>query len=274
MSARQIIGICLVRNEDLFLGQALDNIAAFCDRIYVADTGSTDGTWALVQRRAALYPHLEVHRIAHPRQSHQLIEGYAGTPTWVFGVDGDELYDPRGLAVLRRDLLAGVYDASWRLIGNVLNCVRLDHARGLAAGYLAPPSRSITKLYHFGAITRWDRVAEERLHGGHLLFRAGYDATLERRLHEELDWEHSPLRCLHVCFLPRSTLDRPGRRELLTRWNLADHYSRGPLGRTWGRLLRRLGVAPRSAWKQERYGRGPLVEKEIADFFPTEPAGP
>ena len=41
--------------------------------------------------------------------SHALVEGYAGTDTWVFGVDGDELYDPAGLTAFRAQLLDGAH---------------------------------------------------------------------------------------------------------------------------------------------------------------------
>ena len=37
--------VVLVRNEDLYVEQAIRNVAAFCDRIHVADHMSTDGTW-------------------------------------------------------------------------------------------------------------------------------------------------------------------------------------------------------------------------------------
>ena len=39
-----IVGIVLVRNEDVFVEQAIRNVAAFCDRIHVADHVSTDRT--------------------------------------------------------------------------------------------------------------------------------------------------------------------------------------------------------------------------------------
>ena len=34
----RVVGIALVRNEDLFVRQALLNVSSFCDRILVADT--------------------------------------------------------------------------------------------------------------------------------------------------------------------------------------------------------------------------------------------
>ena len=43
-SVSEIIGIALVRNEDIFVERALRNTIDFCDRLIVADHQSTDGT--------------------------------------------------------------------------------------------------------------------------------------------------------------------------------------------------------------------------------------
>ena len=48
------------------------------------------------------YPHLDARRSHHAGDSHTLLEPYAGTDTWVFGVDGDELYDAARLARFSR----------------------------------------------------------------------------------------------------------------------------------------------------------------------------
>ena len=51
MAQQQIVGVVLVRNEDLRVGQAVKNVAAFCDRIILADHGSSDGTPAIRYRK-------------------------------------------------------------------------------------------------------------------------------------------------------------------------------------------------------------------------------
>jgi len=48
MSERRIFGICLVKNEDDIIEQSLTFAAAYCERIYVLDNGSTDDTWEIV----------------------------------------------------------------------------------------------------------------------------------------------------------------------------------------------------------------------------------
>ena len=45
----QIVGISLVRNEDIFISQAITNVAEFCDKIIVLDNLSTDNTWYEIQ---------------------------------------------------------------------------------------------------------------------------------------------------------------------------------------------------------------------------------
>jgi hypothetical protein len=170
----QIVGIVLVRNEDLFVEQAIRNIAEFCDRIHSFDHVSTDRTNEILRRLAREYAHLDVRRTHRAQDSHERIEDYAGTDTWVFGVDGDELYDPARLMLFREELLGGAHDRAFKVASNVINCMELDRERGVVRGYPSPPSRSITKLYNFAAIQSWVGDGSERLHGGTIVFRTGY----------------------------------------------------------------------------------------------------
>jgi len=45
-------GICLVKDEDDIIAQTLTYATRYCDRIFVLDNGSTDGTWHIVRRLA------------------------------------------------------------------------------------------------------------------------------------------------------------------------------------------------------------------------------
>src|SRR6266508_889645 len=265
---REIVGIVLVRNEDVFVEQAIRNVAGFCDRIHALDHVSTDGTWKILQRLERDYPQLDARRSHHAGDSHSLLEPYAGTETWVFGVDGDELYDPERLASFRQDLLAGAYDTAFKVASNVLNCVELDQTRRSATGYLSPPSRSITKLYNFAAIDEWRGDGAERLHGGTIVFRDGFDESSVDNIGERLPWDETPLRCLHACFLQRSTAE-PARsgdsyaRPILEETQLQDRSRIGALKRR----LRRRGIPEASAWKREKYMRGDLVTVDASPFF-------
>lgn len=260
----RIVGIVLVRNEDRFVRRAVENISAFCDEILLCDHGSTDRTPEILREISGTGGRFSFHALRHPSESHDLLQKYVGTPTWVFGVDGDEIYDPARLVAFRARLLDGEFEDVWRMKGNVLHCTELDADRGVASGYLAAPSRSITKLYNLGAIERWDGDTVERLHGGTIRFRPGFDDAKKRNFQETLSWEETPLRCLHLCFLRRSSLEE-GRAPV--RENIMEIY-RGSLWQRWSAALRRLvGGRSASRWKTDHYRRGDLVTKDVGVFF-------
>ncbi len=259
----RIVGIVLVRNEDLYVERAVRNIAAFCHTLLLCDDRSVDHTADILRSLAEEIPHASFHPLTHPSQSHDLLKPFVGTPTWVFGVDGDEIYDPSGLKAFRQRLLSGEFDALWRMKGNVLHC--LEWEAGRARGHAAPPSRSITKLYNFAAIASWDGDTVERLHGGTIRFQPGFHDAMKRNLQDELDWDASPLRCLHLCFLPRSSRESAASS---VRENIMEIHRGGLRGKIRRLANRLLGRGTPSRWKREHYGRGPLLNVETGPFFP------
>jgi hypothetical protein len=261
----KIIGIFLVRNEDIYFKQTVLNILDFCDRILIADNYSTDRTWTQAQNLAKGNDKIECHRIQRTHDSHEMIKEYAGTDTWVFGVDGDEIYDPAGLSLFKEELFEGKYDDWWVVFGNVLNCTKIDLEKKEAEGYLAPPCRSMTKLYNFNAIHRWEGPCLERMLGGTPIFKQGYDLSLRLNLHETIPWESARFRCLHTCFLPRSSQDPAGKTDRpnpveLSRKNILDKVGLG--------FLRSLYRENKPDYKKEKYLRGDLVTKNISSFYP------
>ncbi len=271
----RIVGVVLVRNEDVFVEQAVRNVAAVCDRIHAFDHDSSDGTGEALVRVASDVDHVTVERTQDARDSHRVLEQYAGTDTWVLGVDGDELYDPAALDGLRALLGSGAYDDAFHLKAHVLNCTALDLGDGTASGHLAPPSRPVTKLFNLGAVDAWSGCPQ-RLHGGQPRFREGYDWTSLRYVSEDTEWETDPLRMLHLCFLPRSSGDAgsgPVRRNL----SETGGFRRGPRG-LLHRLRYRRHIDPRmkayraqgSTWKEEWYARGPVVTLDARPFFGPE----
>ena len=269
----RVVGISLVRNEDRFVRQALENVAGFCDRLLVADHLSTDRTPEILRELARELDHLEVHRVRHSAESHVLIEDFAGTDTWILSVDGDELYDPDGLARFRHELAGGAYADAFRIRPAGIHCEALDEDRRLASGYLSPPSRPLVGLLNFAAIESWRGVRHERLHGGEVVFHRGFDWDSWRHLGTEQGWEVSPFRDLHVCFLRRSSID-PGVLPSTGRPNLAETRAfrgglLGPLERLTRRVLRRDPGSARNAseWKAEKYRRGERVTVDISAFL-------
>jgi Glycosyl transferase family 2 len=266
-----IIGSVLVRNEDVFVERAIRNVAAFCDRIHAVDHVSDDETWDILRSLARELDHLDVHRSRNSADAHRLLEPYAGTSTWVLGVDGDELYDPVGLARLRQDLLSGAHADVFRVKAHVLNCDSLDRTAGTASGWLAPPSRPVTKLFNFAAVESWTN-SPDPLQSGDVVFRPDYHWESRRDLADSITWDDDPLRCLHACFLHRSSRDVEAR----TRRNLDEsrEFDRGAVG-----ILKRLVRRPQPAahilalegegknWKREWYARGERITFDAAPFL-------
>lgn len=271
----QIVGSVLVRNEDVYLERAIRNVAAFCDRIHVLDQQSVDRTPEILRSLEREFDHIHVVRSADAADSHRVLEAYAGTRTWILGVDGDELYDPAALSRIRNDLQAGAYEDAFRVKGHVLNCddLRSDHGDPIASGFLAPPSRPVTKLFNMAALAAWTGCPE-RLHAGAAVFRRGFDWDSMRYLSDETTWDADSLRLLHVCFLRRSSrdgLDPEGGRPSL--WETGT-FRRGILGLP-RRLRYRRFMDPRIAryqergrnWKQEWYRRGEYVTVDASPFL-------
>jgi hypothetical protein len=239
-------------------------VQEFCDEIHVADHSSTDRTPEVLGALAAKDPKIRVHRIREPRESNALLLPYVSTPTWIFGVDGDEIYDPAGLVRFRTELLAGRFDEWWVVFGNVHNCVELDAARTQARGYLAPPCRSMTKLYNFRMLRELDATAPQRLHShkGRDVFHAGFDASRRLELYKTTAWEEATFRCLHACFLPRSSHDA----GTVARENVSESLQ--PMRRLKRVIARLFGWARDSDYKRDKYCRGPLVTVDARPFFP------
>ena len=269
----RIVGSVLVRNEDGYLERAIRNVAGFCDRIHVLDHQSRDRTPEILLRLVDELDHLEVERSANAEVSHRQLQPYVGTDTWVLGVDGDELFDPVGLDRLRGDLEAGAFADAFRVKGHVLNCDALNLETRTAQGFLAPPSRPVTKLYNFAAVESWPRCPQ-RLLGIDPKFRNGFHSESNAFLWQTASWDEDPLRLLHVCFLRRSSLDDDdypaGRRSLgdpsAQRRNVMD-WVRNALRRgedSTGRETEQHGAN----WKQNWYRHGDHVTLDASSFFP------
>ena len=273
MTPVRVVGSVLVHDEDVFVERAIRNVAEFCDRIHAVDHLSRDRTPAILKRLARELDHLDVRRARHASTSHRVLEQYAGTRTWVLGVDGDELFDSVALERLRADLEAGAHEDLFMVKAHVLNCDELDERNAVARGWLAPPSRPVTKLFNFAAVDAWTGCAE-RLHGGSPVFRPGFGLSPWGDLAASTTWETDPLRCLHTCFVRRSSLERVD--DVGNRRNLDETraFRRGWLGRAV-RTIRRPELSPGAAkvaakgttWKRDWYTRGERIEIDAAPFL-------
>lgn len=263
MSDPKIVGIVLVRDEDFFVERAVRNVADFCDRIFLVDHRSRDGTFAILERLAGELPQASAHYVGHPAASHDLVKGYAGSSTWVFGVDGDEIYEPAGLERFRDRLASGEFDRWFILRGSQLHCRRLDLPRGTATGWLAPPAKTTTKLYNFGLLESWEGPVPERLHGGNVSFRIQPEGS-GRLMVDDGEWDDTPFRCLHTCFLRRSTR-QPA--DEFARHNLGERTEGGRRLKQVKRIRRALRLPSTSQGKLRQYAQGDQVEVDVRSFF-------
>ena len=178
------------------------NAINFCDEILILDNMSEDSTQEIVARIANSFEHIEVIQVRNCNNTHKYVEKYAGSPTWILKIDGDEILDPIGLHELRRELKLGTYNGYWGMLSSMLNVVGIDFEQAKAFGFNV--ARQGTVLYNFNAIDSWRQVKTERLRGDNKVFRPNYS---ESQIHKTLDWKSSNFRALHLCFMPRSPID-------------------------------------------------------------------
>lgn len=267
MHTNQIIGIILIKDEDIFIERVIKNIYNFCDKIIITDHQSKDKTSEIVQTIAKHKDKITYFRICHPKESHEAIEKYVGTNTWIFGVDGDEIYDPAGLEKMKQLLNKGVFDKYWLIKGNVFNCISIDYEHMNAKGYLSPPSRSMTKLYNFSIVEKWDNCTE-RLHAGNLKYKNDLTNYPTLELFKEANWENAYFRCLHTAFMQRSTIE--AHNFTITRLNPKEKMRaiKSLENKNYIKyILKNLKAYFRLDWKNKNYKKGRLTEKNIDLFF-------
>jgi hypothetical protein len=259
----RVVGVVLVRDEDVFVERAVRNVAGFCDELLLFDHRSRDRTPEILKRLAEELPHAHFEALRDPAVSHERILPYVGTDTWVFGVDGDELYDPASLPPMRARLEAGEFDGYFVVKGIQLHCRRLDREAAQATGWLAPPSRSTTMLYNFGPLSAWEGRPPERLMGDGARFARQVEET--RWLRDEHPWDEAPMRCLHVCFLRRSSREA-GREQ--ARLSYVERVGGSRRKKLWRRFRELVGRPEESPWKLAKYTQGDEVTVSVEGFFP------
>jgi hypothetical protein len=195
----KIIGICLIKNEDLFIEYAIRNCIDFCDEILILDNKSIDNTFNIITNLKSEYSKIRIISVNNCKDTNKYINKYAGTDTWIFGVDGDEIYDKSGLSNIRKLILDGKFNNYYRIRASTIHVFNLDIEKNQATGYMSPPARHISKLYNFN----------------HLIT----NFPVDERLHGEVKWNNDNIyiysnfnednfRCLHLCFINRSSVNR------------------------------------------------------------------
>lgn len=252
----QIIGVVLVKDEDLHIAWVLNNILEFCDVILVLDNYSTDATYDIIADLAKQHPKIKLQRWRNARASQQALREYYATDTWLFRVDGDEIHNPAQLRALRERILADEFADTYSVSGGCLNCASVDFANQTARGYPAPPAAGGGGLFNMNLVTDWQNENRERLHG-HPIFRQP-----PARQHVRVD----DFKCLHLCFMQRSS-------KQYSFANRMKERARRLFGKHWDNPL---NARPAVKHKKQKdiarkirdYAVGEIVEESIARYLP------
>lgn len=93
----------IVRNDDIFVGYAIQSAIEYVDRVIVFDTGSTDKTADVVEALVARYPEKIVFerkgpsdKARHTKLRQEMLE--RTTTDWFLILDGDEVWTRRAMA--------------------------------------------------------------------------------------------------------------------------------------------------------------------------------
>ena len=237
----KIIGISLIRNEDIYINNVISNILEFCDEIIVLDNCSSDSTVDKI--KAINSGKINLYSVNSPFETNKFIEEYYSTDTWMFGVDGDEIYDPIGLNKFKFELLNGHWNDYWHIKAAQVNVCKIEGNK--AFGWSNEfGCRGSGKFYNFNKIKPGHLAfnsKDERLHG--LSKNALYPNIKNKKF---LAFRNENFRFLHLCFLNRSSL----------RKNKFMFTTKNPAGKWWNK-------------RRDKYANfkvGKLIDVDIKNF--------
>ncbi|MEI8339218.1 MAG: glycosyltransferase [bacterium] len=201
----KIVAVLLIKNEDLYIKKIIENIIDFSDEILVLENYSTDKTYEIVTDLAKVESKIKVIRITDAFDTHRYIEPYVGTNTWIFRVDGDEIYDKEGLVKFKKTLMTGCYDGWWNVGSNSINIENINISEGTGTGYLG----MMTALANMSVLKEWHEGRSERLIGTNRVYIDSFDKNkFKLNTYPVESFDQSCFRCLHLCFVKRSTVDK------------------------------------------------------------------
>ncbi len=103
----RIIGMLRVKDEARWIARALASIKPLCERIYVMDDSSTDGTYELCLAIPGVMPWRSPFTdLNEARDKSWLLDGVIqiDRPDWIVAIDGDELLTPESIPAIRAAL--------------------------------------------------------------------------------------------------------------------------------------------------------------------------
>lgn len=255
----QIIGVVLIRNEDLHIRWVLQNILEFCDEIMVLDNYSTDATYEVVKQFARENPKIQLRRWRNANTSQKALRKFYSTNSWVFAVDGDEIFDPTELAKLRLRIDSGELNDFYSISCCYFNCMAVDKTKQTASGYI--DINQGMKLYNFSLVKGWENEKRQRCHGVPIFNYPFGRKNYQLQTGSQFD-------CLHLCFCQRSSgivKHRLGwigwrrRRKRLVKPN--------PSGNPYNA---RPGPGDTVEYKMKNYAKGEIATLNIANLINNE----
>lgn len=270
MNVPQIVGICLLRNEEYFAAGSVMNAIEFCDRILVLDHRSEDRTRTIVDAIAARHSKVEVHEVDDAYDTHRYVEPCVATATWMLSIDGDEIFDPVGLSRLRRRIRGRELDFRWFIETHYLHALGIDAGKSEAFGFNRPDAPFLVKRFNLEAMTRWSPGKQERFHATKRIeFRRGYSHDQVHDAPDADGWATADLRCPHLCFRLRSSIDafQEDDGELFGRDNpLERKKAEARRWRIRRALLRPFVSRHRASHKSRHYAQGDVIVAGVSNF--------
>lgn len=181
----RIRAICVVKNEADVIVETLTAAAVWCDRVFVLDNGSTDGTWEKVQELAVTTPSIvpcgEDRQPFHDGIRSQVFTRFAEEAApgdWWCRLDGDEFYvdNPRSFLpnVAPRHFSVWSASLSYYFTDADLESYRMDPER------FAPGAPVVGRCRYY--INHWSEPRFFRHDDGLLWSQAdGFPATMYER---------------------------------------------------------------------------------------------
>lgn len=268
----EIVGVCLLRNEENFVAWSVMNVVEFCDRILVLDNGSRDRTREILEAIAMRHPHIEIIDVDEARDTHRHVMPLVGTSTWGIYIDGDEIYDPGGLSLLRKRITDGEFASYWAICPHAVHVLGIEFDKARAFGYSAPDVMVGAKCFNLASMVSWDPGRHQRFHGTRSIkFKPGYSLNdvYNSATHER--WDDASFRHLHLCFMPRSSQDKHHylNNEATGRTAMEDAWK----SKSWRHRARHLllrGLNPTYDLTQNQknsyYARGSINSFDIREF--------
>lgn len=147
-----IFGMLRIKNESRWIADVLASIEPLCERIFVLDDHSTDGTQDICRRFQKVtliespFEGLDEQRdknfllgllhAAIPEADQHFAKGNPESSYWALAIDGDEMLEADGPAIIRETLASGsahAYALQIRFLWNSPDQVRVDGVYGTFA---------------------------------------------------------------------------------------------------------------------------------------------